>query len=167
MADPRVALRRSCRRSVARGMLSQQDLMEASTHLQPTYSAANLVFPDPDHSDSLRSEKSANYPRALPIALNFHGPVSAICLRKPKASRAPVPETPVHKYGNLLFGKPKVRPPRDRPWVHFPSAYRRSHKNESQSQFGRTVAHRSDLRHERASFSCWGSLQLPHCGDQR
>ena len=147
--------------------LSQQDLMESSTHVQPAYSAAKFVFPYPEHANSLRSEKPANDPRALPIALNFQGPVSAICLGKPKASGAPMPEAPIHKYGNPPFGEPKVRPPGNRSWVHLPSADRRSHKNESQSLFGRTVAHRSDLRHERASFACWESLQLPHGDDQR
>jgi hypothetical protein len=147
--------------------LSQQDLMESSTHVRPTYSAAKFVFPYPEHSNSLRSEKSAKGPRTLPIAVNFQGPVSTICFGKPKASGAPMPEAPIHKYGNLPFGEPKVRPPGNRAWVHLPSAYRRSHKNESQSLLGRTVAHRSDLRHERASFACWESLQLPHGEDRR
>ena len=145
----------------------KQDPEDSISHFRSSCPGAQLVFPYPKYANSPFPQQSGYLLSPPPVARYFGAPVRSVGLGEPKAFGTSVPETPIHEYCNGLFGKPKIWAPWNGLRVHLPSAYSRSHKNESQSPFGGAVAGRSDLRHQGASVVSCQSVHTPDSGDNR
>jgi hypothetical protein len=147
--------------------LSKQIPRDLIARFRSAHFAAEHVFPYPNYADSRFPQQSSYLQGPLPVGRYFGAPVRSVCFGEPEASGTSVPEAPVHEHGNALFGEPKIWAPRNRSCVHLPTAYCCSYKSEPHSLFCRTVACRSDLRHECASFAYRQNVHSPSRGDNR
>lgn len=124
-------------------------------------SRSKFVLPNAKHGEGPRAQLAGHEPRALPVELDLLLPVPPVVLwHRSIASRAAVPEAPVHEDRYTKSWEDEVGRARQPRVVHRPFADSVTHKRGAELPFGGSISSRPHRAHPPTAFGPTENVHL-------
>ncbi len=105
------------------------------------------MLPDPQNPPTATAQLAVHKPITSLVARELRSPERAVRSRHAGVTRATVPEAAVHKHGQTLPAKDKIRPSENRE-VPAPTNDAGEFEEGGECRFGQAVAVSADMRHD-------------------